>query len=86
VSLLLAGFMCLVPFLIPYHQLPPRSFYPEWLAAALGLIAFLATLASPRFRSPVPPIALAAARIRDAAAENGECPGHRSACCQIGAQ
>jgi hypothetical protein len=51
VSLLLAGFMCLLPFLIPYHQLPLRSFYPEWLAAALGLIAFVAALASPRFPS-----------------------------------
>ena len=47
VSLLLAGFMCLLPFLIPYHQLPLRSFYPEWLAAALGLVAFAAALASP---------------------------------------
>lgn len=57
VSLLLAGAMCLLPFLIPYHQPPPRSFYPEWLAAALGLIAFVAVLAGPGFPSialPVP--------------------------------
>ena len=56
-GLLLAGAMCLLPFLIPYHQPPLRSFYPEWLAAALGLIAFVAVLASPRFPSialPVP--------------------------------
>lgn len=45
VSLLLAGSMCLLPFLIPYHQLPLRSFYPEWLAAALGVAAFVAALA-----------------------------------------
>ena len=57
VGLLLAGAMCLLPFLIPYHQPPLRSFYPEWLAAALGLIAFVAVLGSPRFPSislPVP--------------------------------
>ena len=56
-SLLLAGAMCLLPFLIPYHQFPLRSFYPEWLAAALGLAAFAAALASPRFPAlalPVP--------------------------------
>ena len=28
--------MCLLPFLIPYHQPPLRSFYPEWLAAGAG--------------------------------------------------
>jgi len=57
VGLLLAGSMCLLPFLIPYHQLPLLSFYPEWLAAALGLIAFVAVLASSHFPSialPVP--------------------------------
>ncbi len=56
-SLLLAGSMCLLPFLIPYHQPPLLSFYPEWLAAALGLIAFAAVLARPHFPSialPVP--------------------------------
>jgi O-antigen ligase len=41
ISLLLAGAMCLLPFLVPYHQLPILSFYPEWLAAALGVCAAL---------------------------------------------
>ena len=45
VSLLLAGAMCLLPFLVPYHQQPVLSFYPEWLAAALGVCAALAALA-----------------------------------------
>ncbi|HZF26541.1 MAG TPA: hypothetical protein VEZ88_09800, partial [Steroidobacteraceae bacterium] len=45
VGLLLAGAMCLLPFLIPYHQLPVLSFYPEWLAAALGICAALVVLA-----------------------------------------
>ncbi|HKW37361.1 MAG TPA: Wzy polymerase domain-containing protein [Burkholderiales bacterium] len=44
VSLLLAGAMCLLPFLVPYHQPPIPSFYPEWLAAALGVCAALAAL------------------------------------------
>lgn len=46
VALLLAGAMCLLPFLAPYHQQPVLSFYPEWLAAALGVSAALAALAS----------------------------------------
>jgi O-antigen ligase len=45
ISLLLAGSLCLLPFLIPYHQLPVLSFFPEWLAAALGTAAALAVLA-----------------------------------------
>src|SRR5262245_16220508 len=45
VCLLLAGAMCLLPFLIPYHQLPVLSFYPEWLAVALGVCAALVALA-----------------------------------------
>lgn len=56
VGLLLAGAMCLLPFLIPYHQPPLRSFYPEWVAAALGLIAFVAVLPSPRFQSVALPV------------------------------
>ncbi len=36
VSLLLAGSLCLLPFLLPYHLLPIPSFQAEWLAAALG--------------------------------------------------
>jgi len=45
ISLLLAGSLCLLPFLIPYHQLPVLSFFPEWVAAALGTAAALAMLA-----------------------------------------
>ncbi|HYA47771.1 MAG TPA: Wzy polymerase domain-containing protein [Burkholderiales bacterium] len=48
ISLLLAGSICLLPFLIPYHQQPVLSFYPEWLAAALGTAAVLAALAGRR--------------------------------------
>ena len=45
VSLLLAGGMCMLPFLLPYHQLPILSFQAEWLAGALGVAAMLAALA-----------------------------------------
>lgn len=45
VALLLAAGMCLLPFLIPYHQQPILSFFPEWLAAALGVAAALSVLA-----------------------------------------
>ncbi|OGA12652.1 MAG: hypothetical protein A3H32_06620 [Betaproteobacteria bacterium RIFCSPLOWO2_02_FULL_63_19] len=57
VSLLLAGAMCVLPFLIPYHQDPLRSFYPEWFAAALGLCAVAVALAGrvfPSVRLPAP--------------------------------
>jgi hypothetical protein len=37
IGLLLAGSLCLLPFLIPYHQQPIASFYPEWLSVALGV-------------------------------------------------
>src|SRR5438874_2123008 len=43
-SLLLAGCVCLLPFLLPYHQQPIPSFFPEWLAAALGIAAALTLL------------------------------------------
>src|SRR5688572_24709366 len=36
VALLMAGAMCLVPFLQPRHMPPLRAFYDEWLAFALG--------------------------------------------------
>lgn len=45
IGLLLAAAMCTLPFLVPYHQLPILSFYPEWLAAAMGISAALCTLA-----------------------------------------
>jgi len=43
-SLLLAGGLCLLPFLLAYHQQPIPSFFPEWLAAALGIAAALTLL------------------------------------------
>src|SRR6266702_1705680 len=43
-SLMLAGSLCLLPFLLPYHQQPVLSFFPEWLAAALGIAAALTQL------------------------------------------
>jgi O-antigen ligase len=51
IGLLLAGSLCLLPFLIPYHQPPVLGFYPEWLAVALGVAAALAVLAGGGFRS-----------------------------------
>lgn len=48
ISLLLAGGLCLLPFLVPYHQQPVLSFFPEWLAAALGVAAALALLFAQR--------------------------------------
>jgi O-antigen ligase len=56
-SLLLAGSLCLLPFLLPYHQQPVLSFFPEWLAAALGAAAtatLLAGRAVPAASLPVP--------------------------------
>jgi len=57
ISLLLAGNLCLLPFLLPYHQQPVLSFFPEWLAAALGIAAALALLVGrgvPAVSLPVP--------------------------------
>lgn len=55
VSLLLAGSLCLLPFLLPYHELPILTFQAEWLAAALGIAAMLAALGSSAFVSaPLP--------------------------------
>ena len=51
VGLLLAGSLCLLPFLIPYHQPPLLSFHAEWLAGALGVAAALAFLAGRGARS-----------------------------------
>ncbi len=57
-SLLLAGSLCLLPFLVPYHQLPLLSFHAEWLAAALGVLAFALALADRgSFLVPVPIVA-----------------------------
>jgi hypothetical protein len=55
--------MCLLPFLVPYHQQPVLSFYPEWLAVALGACAALAALAgrgTPTTSIPAPALWLIA--------------------------
>src|SRR5438093_1914432 len=44
-SLMLAGSLCLLPFLLPYHQQPVLSFFPEWLAAGLGVAGALPVVA-----------------------------------------
>ena len=51
IALLLAGGMFLLPFLVPYHQQPVVSFFPEWLAAALGAAAALVVLAPRDFKA-----------------------------------
>src|SRR3954470_19243643 len=45
-ALLLAGCLCVIPFVVPYHQAPIPSFYSEWLAGAFGVMAILAALLS----------------------------------------
>jgi O-antigen ligase len=63
ISLLLAGGLCLLPFLVPYHQQPVLSFFPEWLAAALGIAAALTRLVGrgvPAVSLPVPALWLVA--------------------------
>lgn len=41
ISLLFMGLMFLLPFIIMHHEQPIPPFYPEWIAAALGLMAIL---------------------------------------------
>ena len=56
ISLLLAGGLCLLPFLLPYHQQPVLSFFPEWLAVALGVGAALAALGGRGVSAPPLPM------------------------------
>ena len=53
-SLLFFGLMLTVPFLNPIHRYPITSFYEEWWALALGLLAAIAFLLSkpPRIALP----------------------------------
>lgn len=55
-GLLLAGLMCSLPFLNPWHYYPIATFYEEWFAFLLGVLAFLALLLGRRseetFRVP----------------------------------
>jgi O-antigen ligase len=46
IALLFVGSMCVVPFLVSYHELPMANFYPEWVAAALGLLAAVTLISS----------------------------------------
>src|SRR5882672_111594 len=55
ISLLLAGSVCLLPFLVPYHQPPVLSFLPEWLAAGMGVAAVLAQVARGSAPAAAPP-------------------------------
>ena len=62
VALLLAGGMCLIPFLQPRHMPPLRAFYDGWLAFALGSAAVALLALAPRkspLGLPVPAILLA---------------------------
>ncbi len=57
-SLAVIGLMWTLPFLQPYHQFPLTSFYGEWLALVLGLLA-LVSLAAKSFWSAAPlPVAV----------------------------
>jgi len=64
IGLLLAGCVCLLPFVLPYHQQPILSFYPEWLAVALGVAAAFAMLVRRGFKTdaavPAPALWLSA--------------------------
>src|SRR5690242_1948517 len=55
----LCGLLASVPFLFPFHRLPFPTFYPEWLAFALGLAALAAMgLALSGRAVPIPAMAL----------------------------
>lgn len=58
-SLAAIGLAWTLPFLQPFHRFPLTSFYSEWLALVLGLVA-LAPLAGKRFwrAAPLPVIVL----------------------------
>lgn len=43
-SLQVIGLMAFLPFVIAYHRLPIPSFYGEWVAAVLGILALLPLL------------------------------------------
>ncbi len=51
-SLLLAGAMCVIPFLQPRHFSPIRTFYDEWLAFAFGLAAIGLAMIGRRSEAP----------------------------------
>ena len=47
------GLMVSVPFLNPYHYYPLQTFYSEWLAFAIGLLALAAVALAPS-KNPIP--------------------------------
>jgi len=53
----MAGLMCALPFLQPYHRFPLTSFYSEWLAFALGLTAALPLAWKRSWREAALPVA-----------------------------
>jgi len=54
-ALLFAGLALTLPFLFPEHRPPIRSFYDEWLALAIGLVAVGAAALARRSRAIVVP-------------------------------
>lgn len=54
IALWLSANMCLLPFLVPYHQFPLKSFHAEWLAAALGVCAAIVAIIRRSRNSAVP--------------------------------
>jgi hypothetical protein len=43
-SLSIIGFMIFLSFVLPYHPLPTPSFYAEWIAAVIGIVALIPLL------------------------------------------
>lgn len=59
ISLALIGLMWVLPFLHFYHSHPLPTFYPEWVAAALGLCAMSLLMAQSFWQQPkIPRIVL----------------------------
>jgi O-antigen ligase len=56
-SLAAIGLLWTLPFLQPLHRVPLTSFYSEWLALALGLLALVALAGRPFWRAASMPIA-----------------------------
>jgi len=52
-GLVCCGLLLSVPFLNPYHYYPLLTFYSEWLAFAIGLLA-LAAVAIAQSKNPIP--------------------------------
>lgn len=57
-SLVILGLMVTLPFLQPVHHPPIPSFYEEWWAIFLGLLAIVAALTQVPMRIAIPSIAL----------------------------